>query len=279
MNHLVGDTTGHPVAAVTGAVLAALAAALLVAGRPVVDAWLPVLVGRARSGALGSRLLPAAGGAVVVGAWWALGAAHLVLVAIAVAVVLSVGRLLAHQRSARLAEARAGCILAACDGMAADLAAGQPPRAALRRAAQEWPELTPVAVAADLDADVPAALRRLATLPGAGQLRTVAASWQVAHRSGAGLAATLARVAAVLREEQRTGRLVATELAAARATARMMAALPVLVLLLGAGIGGDPVGFLTGTPFGLGCLAAGLALTHLGLAWLERVADGVLGRG
>jgi tight adherence protein B len=50
------------------------------------------------------------------------------------------------------------------------------------------------------------------------------------------------------------------------------------VLLLGTGIGGDPVGFLTGTTAGLVCLAVGLGLSFAGLLWLERIADRVLGR-
>lgn len=217
-------------------------------------------------------------GLLPVALWWCVGGSHVVPVVIAAAVAAGSTRLVAHARAGRRAEQRAGHVLAACEGMASDLSAGQPPRAALRRAATTWAELEPVAIAAELDADVPEALRRLATAPGADQLRTVAAAWQVAHRSGTGLAAALNRVATMLAEEQRTHRLVATELAAARATARMMAALPALVLLLGAGIGGDPVAFLTGTPVGWGCLAAGLALTQAGLLWLERIADGVLGR-
>jgi tight adherence protein B len=162
--------------------------------------------------------------------------------------------------------------------MAADLAAGQPALAALRRAAAGWPELGPAATAGELDADVPEALRGLAALPGAGQLRSVAAAWQVAHRSGGGLAGALARTAETLRDDRRTLRMVSTELAAARATARMMAALPVLVLLLGVGLGGDPVGFLLHSPAGLGCLVGGLLLTYAGTAWLDRIADSVLER-
>lgn len=73
-------------------------------------------------------------------------------------------------------------------------------------------------------------------------------------------------------------RMVSSELAAARATAQMMAVLPFFVLLLGVGIGGDPFGFLTGTSLGLGCLAGGLMLTYLGTAWLNRIADAVLRR-
>jgi tight adherence protein B len=104
----------------------------------------------------------------------------------------------------------------------------------------------------------------------------VAAAWQVAHRSGAGLAAALEQVGRGVRERRRTARLVAAELAAAHATARMMAALPVVFVLAGSGLGGDPVAFLTGSTPGLACLSAGLALTYAGLAWLQRIADAVL---
>jgi len=125
---------------------------------------------------------------------------------------------------------------------------------------------------------VPGTLRSLAARPGAGQLRTVAAAWQVAHRSGAGLAGALAMAADRLRDDRATARVVATEMAAAHATARLLAALPVGVLLLGDGLGGDPVGFLLGTTPGLVCLCSGLALEYAGLRWLARITDRVTGR-
>lgn len=245
-------------------------------------AWWSLRAGPTIGPGRGWRLTPAtiagAVGLALVATWCLVGAAHVVLVMVGVGAALGASRLVARTRAARRADQRSEAVLLACEGMAGDLAAGQPPPAALRRAAADWPELTPVAIAAELDADVPSAFRGLAALPGAGQLRTVAAAWQVAHRSGAGLAAALAQTATTLRDDRRTQRLVSTELAAARATARMMAALPALVLLLGVGIGGDPVGFLIGTPAGLGCLVAGLLLAYAGTAWLHRIADTVLGR-
>jgi tight adherence protein B len=72
--------------------------------------------------------------------------------------------------------------------------------------------------------------------------------------------------------------LVAAELAAAYATARLLAVLPLGVLLLGSGIGGDPVGFLTGSTAGLVCLAVGIGLSFGGLLWLDRIAGRVLRR-
>jgi tight adherence protein B len=85
----------------------------------------------------------------------------------------------------------------------------------------------------------------------------------------------LESVAGALGERQRTRRLVASELASARSTARLMAVLPVFTLLMGAGAGGDPVNFLLGTTPGLVCLAAGGACELAGLAWIERIAASV----
>ena len=201
-----------------------------------------------------------------------------VLGAIVALTGLSVLRTVRRRAAAAAADRRSAQVLAVCESLASDLAAGQPPLLCLDRAATEWPEFAPVAVAGQMGADVPAALRDLAARPGGAQLRTLAASYAVAHRTGAGLALAIQRAADSIRGERRTARLVAAELSSARATAKMLAVLPLGVLLLGSGIGGDPVGFLVGTPVGLGCLATGLALSLAGMRWLDRIADGVLGR-
>lgn len=210
--------------------------------------------------------------------WWQLDGSTLVLSLIGLGVVAAGLHLARRTRVAKAADARSAQVLATCDAMAADLAAGQPSARVLERAAAEWDEFRPVAIAARMDADVPAALRALATRRGAEQATVLAAAWQVAHRTGSGLAQAIAQSADGIREERRTRRLVASELASADATARLMAALPLFMVLLGISVGGDPIGFLTGTSIGLGCLAAGLVLSFLGMLWLHRIADGVLGR-
>ena len=180
-----------------------------------------------------------------------------------------------RRRTARLAEANAARMAEVCDLVASELSAGRPPDAALREAAAAWPALLPVAEVARLGGDVPGALREAAQAPGAGGLRLLAAAWSVSRRTGGGLGGATRRVAEAVRREQSTRGVVAGELASARATARLMAALPVVARLMGSGAGADPWSFLLRTPAGLGCLAAGLATGLVGLAWIEQIARGV----
>lgn len=203
----------------------------------------------------------------------------MVLPLVGLAVGTAVIRSLAARRRDRAAAEVARRVVDLCDGLRAELAAGQTAAGALDRAASEWPFVAPAARAALTGGDVVAALRSLATTPGGDALRVVAGAWQVAHRTGHGLADTLGRVAADLRAAERTRRVVGGELASARATARLLTALPVLALLMGAGAGADPLRFLLGHPAGLACLAGGLATGYAGLVWIEALARDVERRG
>lgn len=178
-------------------------------------------------------------------------------------------------RRTRSATRLRGQVLEACDGVVAELAAGIDPGTALRRVAREWDFLRPVAEAHDLGGDVPTALRSVAATAGAGDLGAVAAAWQVALRSGHGLAGAIGRVADGLRAAAATRRVVTSELASARATARLVALLPLVALLMGSGVGGDPWAFLLHHPVGWACLLAGLTLGGAGLWWIESIAADV----
>lgn len=224
--------------------------------------------GRPRSRAL---LVPASVG----GAGLALVPGIAVPAVLAAATGYGVLRLVRARRADRDATATRGRVVELCEVLRAELAAGQTAGRALELAAVEWPLVAPAARAATSGGDVTAALRDLAAVPGAAALRVVAAAWQVAHRTGHGLADVLGRVAVDLRAAEQTRRIVAGELASARATARLLAALPLVALAMGGGTGAAPWQFLLGQPAGLACLAGGLALGYAGLAWVEALARDV----
>lgn len=199
----------------------------------------------------------------------------LMLAAIGLGAVWAGRALWTRRRAAREAAETSARVVEVCDLLAAELAAGRPAEAALREAVGSWARLGPVADACVLGGDVPLAFRALADTPGAGGLRLLAGAWTVSQRTGAGLAGSARRVADAVRREQSTRRLVAGELSSARATARLVAGLPVLSLMMGSGAGADPWAFLVRTPVGMACLAGGLAIGFLGLWWIEIIARGV----
>lgn len=225
-----------------------------------------------------SRAARWCGGLIVVVIGIALAGARLAVLSLIVAAAAwAVLRLVTTRLAARDAEARRARVIDLCDGLRAELAAGQTADAALDRAAADWPLVAPAARVAASGGDVPAALRELAAVPGADSLRIVAAAWHVAHRTGHGLADVLGRVSDDLRSGEQTRRVVLSELSSARATARLLAVLPALALVMGAGAGAAPWEFLLGTPVGLACLAGGLGLALAGLAWVEALAGGARG--
>ena len=82
----------------------------------------------------------------------------------------------------------------------------------------------------------------------------IAACWEVSGRSGAGLASVLDRVGTALREDEEAHAEVSAALGSPRATAKLLAGLPVVGLALGSAMGVDPVSFLLTAPLGNCCL-------------------------
>ncbi len=157
--------------------------------------------------------------------------------------------------------------------LAAELAAGQPTALALQAAAEGLrPCPVPHTLAAVRSgADVSGALRRDAQAPGAGALGWLAACWEVAESSGAGMAAAVARLAESVRASRRAQAQLDAELAAVRSSAWILAALPLMGLALGQWIGADPLAWLIGAATGRVVLLVGLLLQGVGLAWLHRM--------
>ncbi|MFC6150428.1 type II secretion system F family protein [Mumia xiangluensis] len=195
-----------------------------------------------------------------------------VLVAGCVAWLVAALRLRSRARTAR--RRTHAHVTAACEALAAELAAGLPPSLALERVAADHAELRPVDARVRLGGDAAAAFRAAAMQPGAEGLRDVAAAWSVSVRSGAGLAAVLDRVVEGLRARDDIVREVDATLGPPRATARLLAVLPLLALALGAALGGNPVAFLLSGGIGSWCLATGAALAVAGVLWVERITDG-----
>ena len=218
------------------------------------------------------------GAAVLAAIIWGfvpLGAERLVVLVILGGTAFGAACLLRRRAGVRRAAQVSERVLEATELLAAELSVGLTPRQALLQAAEGWPALAPVVAAERLGVDVPEAWREVSATPGAGDLRVVAAAWAASTQSGGGLADAMGRVANGLRAARATERVVLSELASARATARLVAALPGVALVMGSSAESRPWEFLLTEPIGLICLASGLAFGLAGLWWIEAIATGI----
>ncbi|WP_285791807.1 hypothetical protein [Micromonospora sp. NBRC 101691] len=101
--------------------------------------------------------------------------------------------------------------------------------------------------------------------------RLTRAAIRLADRTGAPLAELVERIEADMRAMDRGLAAAAAQAAGARATAWLLAALPLGGIALGYGIGVDPVRVLLHTPVGAGCAVAATTLQVVGLLWAERL--------
>ncbi len=152
------------------------------------------------------------------------------------------------------------------------LAAGLPPASAWRCVceAPDWP----LSVEAADELDVPRAILR------AGEARPtlereawcgLAAAWSVAGEAGAPLAPALRAYASSLRALADAQREATVALASPRATARVVLALPVVGVILGALMGFGSLTVLLATPVGWGCVLVGMGLVVAARAWNRRL--------
>ncbi|MEU8432282.1 type II secretion system F family protein [Streptomyces sp. NPDC029216] len=196
-----------------------------------------------------------------------------------VAAVPLVRRWLRARERERARSARAAEVVALCGAVVGELRAGAQPgqalTAAIRRTAAgpggPGPAEAAVLAAAAFGGDVACALREAAREPGAEGLAGMAACWLVSVDGGAGLAAGLDRLEGALRAERDRKESLRAQLAGARSTAVVLALLPLVGLLMGTGLGADPLRVLLHSPVGWGCLAAGGVLEALGLLWCRRI--------
>lgn len=156
--------------------------------------------------------------------------------------------------------------------VAGQLRVGQVPGAALATAARDCVWLERAAATQRIGGDVPRALTEVANQPGHEGIAALARAWELAERTGAPMAELTAQVGERIRAERATHEVVQAELAGPRATARLLAGLPLVGVAMGRVAGGQPLQFLLHTTLGLACLAGGVVLACVGVLWSEQMA-------
>jgi tight adherence protein B len=178
-------------------------------------------------------------------------------------------------RRRRQVTIRRAAVIELCDAIAVELTAGRPAGTAMAQAAEALPDLPglgSVIEAARGGDDVVAALTRASTMEGCEALRLLAGCWRIGVDRGGTLASVIDGLAEALRDEQSHREEVALQLAGPRATARLLAGLPILGLAMAAALGAHPLRFLFATIPGALCLGVGIGLDALGLWWTARLA-------
>ncbi len=167
-------------------------------------------------------------------------------------------------------------VLGLCAALVAELRGGRQPREALDRAGLAWPTGAPRALSAARGGDeVADALKLDAKEPGRGGLRALAVCWQVAEHHGTGLAAGVGQITTSLRTDEEHRRRLAAELAGPRATARLLALLPLVGIAMGQALDAEPLRMLVTTSWGRLALVAGISLEVCGTWWVNRIANDV----
>lgn len=171
--------------------------------------------------------------------------------------------------SAQVRARRDQTISAVC-ALAAELRAGNPPILAIGVAGGDpciWPHAK---AAAQAHTDISLALA--ADSRSNPQLRALTACWQVAAQSGSGLVVSIEKLAQSMREAQEVRIQLEAELAGPRATAWMLALLPLIGIGLGYLLGAQPLTWLFSHPIGWLTLIVGVTLTGLGVWWTTSIA-------
>jgi tight adherence protein B len=236
----------------------------------------------ASHGRVRPRVSPSAIGCLAVCAV-AAAAVLLPLTTVLAAAVLAATAALRYRRRRRsrrgVAESRA--LETAIDVLVGELRVGAHPARAFAVAADETPgavanSCRTVAARARLGADVGAGLRSVAetsALP--AQWERLAVCWQLAAEHGLGMSTLMRAAQRDIVERQRFSDRMTSAMAGARATAVILAGLPVLAVLLGQLIGAEPVAFLLGGHAGGWLLVLGVTLACSGLLWSDHITDRV----
>jgi tight adherence protein B len=211
--------------------------------------------------------------AVPVAAGAAAGARGIALIIPAALVGGTVAVLARKSSRRRQAAKQRKAVTQACTMLAEQVRVGQIPLDALRSVAQDCPILAPAVRTADLGGDVVQQWWRQAAEPGQAALADLARAWQLSVGTGASMTNALDDVARALSDDETLDLVIDSEAAGPRASGKTMAVLPFVALGMGYLLGGNPIGFLLGSPFGWACLICGCLFACAGVLWMDRVAD------
>jgi tight adherence protein B len=175
---------------------------------------------------------------------------------------------------------REGRLLAgALELLVGELRIGSHPLLAFTIAATESPDpvgpsLRVVATRAGLGADVGEGIRAVAiTSEVASHWNRLAVFWDLAAQHGLAISVLMRAAHRDIVDRQRFADRMSAALAGARATAAILAALPVLGVLLGEVVGAHPLRFLFGGGPGGVLLVVGVSLMCAGVLWADRIID------
>lgn len=191
--------------------------------------------------------------------------------------VIWVRRRRRHRDRRRLAEGQA--MAGALEVLIGELRVGAHPARAFAIAASESEgavsaSLGAVATRALLGADVASGLRTMAagsSVP--AYWDRLAACWQLAAEHGLAMSTLMQAAHGDIVGRQRFADRIRAALAGARATAAILAGLPVIGVLLGELIGAHPIRFLLEDRVGGWLLAVGVTLVCAGVAWSDHIID------
>ena len=173
----------------------------------------------------------------------------------------------------------------ALGGRVAELRAGAHPGDAVRAAAGSHAGRVPddldralseVAAAASLGGEVAVALRAAGPASLRSWLGRLADAWSLADRYGIPLADLLEAVRSDTEPRVRFAAEVQARLAGPRATAAVLAGLPLLGLALGQAVGAAPLRVLSDTAVGQLLLVLGTGLACAGVWWSGRLVSGAV---
>jgi tight adherence protein B len=155
--------------------------------------------------------------------------------------------------------------------LASELRSGRSPDQALNSVLSGWSGELPGRYVPE--ADIVTLLTRWSRVRGWGGLAAVAICWRVADSTGAGLADALDRIGEAMSHEHEIAAEVDGQLASVRATASVLATLPVVAVALGHLLGAEPLSVLLGSSIGVACLVVGAALASAGWWWLNHQVE------